>query len=213
MSSSDLERVQSDLSAMRTFLGFGRIWTMADVAFCGALAAAFGVYAVLTWPGSPVEVAGRISSAPIFAAIAAYLGYMAIKSRRLPPREEPRRREYKSTLLAIVGAVPAAVGYAYWSAYVGMTGAQIGGSLLAIIGVTTIILGVSLPAPLRYPRSYFIVPALPLLLFGAIIPLAPPAYTHALIGIMGLASVGLASAVMHRHVRRGLAEEGDHGGD
>ena len=49
---------------------------------------------------------------------------------------------------------------------------------------------------------------LPLLFFGAVIPLASKEYSYVLIGLMGVASCGASTIVVLRHVRRHQAEEG-----
>lgn len=211
MSGGDLERVRSDLSAMRKILGLGLPWGLADVWFCGAASAAGGLYALLSWPGSPVEMKSPWAAAPLMGAIAAYLTYMPIKSRRLPPREESRRREYQSTLLALACAAPAIAAYVFWGKHIGMTGMQLRGSALALTGIAFLVVGVACP-PAQYPRGYFIVGAVPTIAFGLMIPLASPAYYHSLLGLLCLAGFGLTALVMHRHIGRSLAQEGDHAG-
>jgi len=201
MSSSDLERVRSDLATVRNALGIGLPWSATDVWFCAAISAAGGLYAVLSWPNAPWEVASAWAAAPLAAALGVYLIYIAVKSRSLPPREEPRRREYKSTLIAFACLIPAAAVYGRWGKYVGMTNMQLVGSALALMGIAFLVVGIAQP-PARYPRSYLIVGAIPIIAFGLAIPIVQPPYYHSLIGLMGLVGLGLAAFVMHRHVRR-----------
>ena len=212
MSSSDLERLRPDLSSMRNVLGIDLVWSRTDVWFCAAISAAGGLYAVLSWPNSPWEVTSSWAAAPLLSVITVYLVYMAVKSRRLPPREESRRREYKSTLVALVCTVPAVAAYSMWGKHVGMTAVQLSGSVLALMGVAFFVIGVAQP-PRRYPRSYFIVGSLPLMAFGMLLPLAPPSYDHSLIGLMGFVELGLAALIVHRDVRRKGDESGDHVGN
>lgn len=209
MSSNDLERLRADLTTVRNALGIDLVWSKSDVWFCAAISVAGGLYAVLSWPKSPIEVTSIWAAAPLLLVVALYLIYMAVKSRRLPPRDEPRRREYKSTLVALACTIPAVVAYSMWGRHVGMTTVQLSGSLLALMGVAFLVIGVAQP-PIRYPRSYFIVGALPLIAFGMLLPLAPPSYGQSLIGLMGLVELGLAAFIVDRHIRRSCAESGNH---
>ncbi|HET6882554.1 MAG TPA: hypothetical protein VFI31_20475 [Pirellulales bacterium] len=211
MSSNDLERVRADLSTMRSALGIGLPWSVADVWFCLAIAATAGVYALLSWPNSAWEITSSWAAAPLAAALGPYVIYIAAKSRSLPPRDEPRRREYKSALVAMAFVIPAAVGYAKWGQYVGMTTSQMVGCVLFLMGAAFFVIGVAAP-PIRYPRSYFIAPAIPLMLFGLLIPVTPADYRHSLIGLMGLVAMALAAFITHRHVRRQAVEGSSDGG-
>lgn len=212
MSGHDLDRVRADLATMRNALGVDLPYGEADVWFCAAMAASGGVYAVLTWPNSPVEVTSAWSALPIFAAIGAYVLYLAVKSRRLPPREGARRREYKSGLIAVAVIVPATIAYAKWAKYAGLTPTQGGGCLTALMGATMFLIGVAMP-PARYPRSLLIAPSLPLIAFGAFIPLAAPDYCHCLIGLMDMVAVGQAALIEYRHIHRRLMEGENHVGN
>jgi phosphate/sulfate permease len=205
MSSSEFERVRSDLSTIREALGLDSLWSTIDVRFCGVASAAAGVYALLSWPDLPVGIAARWAAAPLLAVISAYLVYMAIKARSLPSREQSRRREYRSTLVALAVALPAVAVYLVWGKHAGMTGMQLRGSILALIGIAFLIVGIAQP-PLRYPRSYLIVGAIPLIAFGLAIPLAPQPYYQSLIGLLGLVELGMAAMIIHRHVRRQLRQ-------
>ncbi|HVA49437.1 MAG TPA: hypothetical protein VNH11_23930 [Pirellulales bacterium] len=212
MSSSDLERVRSDLSTMRNALGIGLLWSGTDVWFCAAISAAGGLHAALSWPNAPWEVTSAWAAAPLAATLGVYMIYIALKSRRLSPREEPRRREYRSTLVALACLIPAAGVYGRWGKYVGMTKMQLVGSAMALMGIALLVVGVAQP-PARYPRSYLIVGALPAIAFGLAIPIVQAPYYHSLIGLLGLVGLGLAAFVMHRHVRRlQSAEGGEHVG-
>ena len=201
MSGADLERVRSDLSTVRNALGLDLVWSITDVWFCGATSAAAGLYALLSWPGLPLTIPSLAAAAPLLVTLAAYLIYMAVKWRSLPPREESRRSEYRSTLVALAVAVPAAALYLLWGRHAGMTGIQLRGSLLAVMGIAFLIIGIAQP-PQRYPRSYFIVGSLPLMAFGAALPLAAPAYNASLIGLLGLVELGMATGIVHRQVAR-----------
>jgi hypothetical protein len=205
MSSNDLKRVQADLSTMHSALGIGSPWSAADVWFCLAIAATAGLYALLCWPNATWEVHSSWAAAPLAATLIAYVLYIAAKSRTLPAREEPRRREYKSTLVAMAFVIPAAVGYAKWGQYVGMTTSQMVGCVLSLMGAAFFVIGVAAP-PVRYPRSYFIATAIPLMLFGLLIPVTPADYRHSLIGLMGLMAMALAAFITHRHVRHQAVE-------
>lgn len=207
--SNDLERVRSDLSLMSQWLGLQCPWGMADVRFGAALSAVFGFYAACTWPASPVELPRRWAAVPIFVGFAAYFGYMAVKSRRLPPREASRRREYKSGLITMLCVVPLTVAYKLWCDRLGMTASQSGGLVMGLMGAGFFIIGVACP-PLRYPRSYFLMGAAPLMVFGPAISLAPVEYRSALIGLMGLVVLGSVTMVAHRHLRRQTSAEAQH---
>lgn len=176
MSSSDLDRVRADLSTMRSALGIGLPWSEADVWF-GAAIAAGGIYAVLNWPTSPWLVNSAWAAAPLASTLGAYMIYIASRSRRLPPREEPRRREYKAAVIAMAVVIPAALVFAKWGKYVGLTSSQLSGCGLALMGATFLVIGVATPPP-RYPRSYLIAGAIPLMVFGVLIPIAPASYSH-----------------------------------
>lgn len=207
--SSDLERVRSDLTLMSQWLGLRCPWGMADVWFGASLSTVFGLYAAFTWPGSPIAVPGRLAAVPILLGFAAYFGYMAVQSRRLPPREAPRRREYRSGLIAMACVAPLAVGYKLWCDRLGLTASQSGGIVMGIIGAALFIIGAACP-PLRYPRSYFIVAGAPLTVFGPLISLAPHVYRSALIGLMGLVVLSMATIVVYWNVRGQLSAEREH---
>ncbi|HVX16017.1 MAG TPA: hypothetical protein VHC22_32835 [Pirellulales bacterium] len=201
MSSNDWERVRSDLSTMRTALGLEQPWSTGDVWFCGAISVAAGLYALLSWPDVPLQVPSSWAAAPLLGMLASFFIYMAFKQRSLPPREESRRREYRSTLAALAVALPATGIYFSWGNYAGMSRMLLIGNLLALIGFTMLVIGVAQP-PLRYPRSYLIVGSLPLIAFGLAIPLAQPAYHRSLIGLLGLVELGVGALIVHRHIRR-----------
>lgn len=203
MSSSDWERIRSDLTTMRGALGFDPPWNIADVRFCGAVAAAAGLYALLSWPGLPLQLSPAWASAPLIGVLAAFMLYMAVKSRSLPPQEASRRREYGSTIVALAVALPATVLYVVWGKYVGMSKVLLGGNLMALIGFAMLVIGIAQP-PLRYPRSYLIVGSLPLIVFGLGIPLAPQTYHRSLIGLLGLVEMLVAAVIVYRNVRRNL---------
>lgn len=208
-SSGDWERVHSDLSTVRNALGLEQPWSTADVRFCGAISLAAGLYALLSWPGLPVQTGSFWAAAPLLGALGAFFVYMAVKQRSLPPREESRRREYRSTLVALAVALPAVAVYVLWGQRVGMTVMQLAGSLLALIGLAMLVIGIAQP-PLRYPRSYLIAGSLPLIAFGLALPLAPPAYHRSLIGLLGFVELGLEALIMHRHIQPVLpAAEGE----
>ena len=209
MSSHDLDRVRRDLSTMRNALGFGLPCSEADAWFHAAMAAACGVYGILNWPGSPWFVASGWAAAPIWATGAACIAYIALKARTLPPREESRRSEYKRGLVAFAFIIPAAAAYGKWSKYAGLTPAQLQGSGLAMMGAALFVVGLAKP-PAHYPRSFFRVVAVPLMLFGLLIPIAPASYTRALIGLMGLVTMSLSALMTHRHVRRFREETAEH---
>lgn len=170
------------------------------------------LYAALRWPGSPLALPGRWAAVPIFAALAAYFGYMAVKARRLPPREASRRREYQSGVLAMMCVVPLTVAYKFWGDRLGMTASQSGGIVMGVIGATAFIIGVACP-PLRYPRSYFLIGGVPLMVFGPAISLAPTDYRSALIGLMGLVVLGSVTIVAYRHLQRQISAESQHAAD
>ena len=201
MSSNDLDRVQKDLSYMRDALRMGLPWSEADARFTAAIAVAAGVYAALSWPVLPWPVTSAWAAAPLAATLVAYLTYIALKVRRLPQREESRRREYRATIIALAVVTPVAMVYGKWGKYIGLTPAQLAGCVLALMGAAFFVVGVATP-PARYPRSYLIAGSLPLMLFGLLIPIAPASYAHSLIGLMGLAALGVAAFITHRHVRR-----------
>lgn len=209
--SSDLERVRSDLSLMSQWLGLRCPWGIADVRFGAALSAVFGMYAALRWPGSPIEVPGRLAAVPVFAALAAYCGYMAVKARRLPAREASRRREYQSGLVAALCIVPLTVAYRFWCDRLGMTASQSGGIVMGLMGAAFFIIGVACP-PLRYPRSCFLIGG-ELMLFGPAISLAPAECRSALIGLMGLVVLGSVTIVAYRHLQRQISAESQHAAD
>jgi phosphate/sulfate permease len=201
MSSSDLERVRSDLSTVRNALGLDLPWSTADARFCGAISVASGLYALLSWPNSPLRVPSWWAATPLFGVLAAFFIYMAVKQRSLPPRDESRRREYRSTLAALVVTLPAVAVYLVWGKYAGLTGTLLGGNLLALIGFAMLVIGIAQP-PLRYPRSYLIVGSLPLIAFGLAIPLALQPFQRPLIGLLGFVELGVAALIVDRHVRR-----------
>lgn len=207
--SGELERVRSDLSLMSQCLGLKCPWGMADVWFAAAAAAACGLYAACTWPGSPVAVPRGWAAVPIFASLAAYYAYMAVQSRRLPPREASRRREYRAGLIALACVVPLTLAYTFWGKRMGLTPSQLGGIVVAFIGAALFTVGIAFP-PLRYPRSYLLIGGAPLMAFGPVISLAPPEYRSALIGLMGLVALASAAIISYRHLRRQSAEEGEH---
>lgn len=214
MSSRDLERVESDLATIRSALALDLFWSRIDVLFCAAIAVSAGLYGLLSWPNTPLEIRSLWAAAPLFITLATYVGYMAVKARSLPPREEPRRREYRSTLVALAVVVPAAIVYLAWGTRAGMTGIQLRGSILALMGIAFLVVGITQPT-VRYPRSYFIVGSLPLIAFGIALPVAPQPYHHSLIGLLGLVELGLAALIIARQIRRQmrLCEGMEHGAD
>lgn len=207
MSSGDWERMRADLSTMRIALGLELPWSTADVRFCGAISLAAGLYALLSWPDLPWQIQSVWAAGPLMATLAIYFVYMAVKQRRLQPREEPRRREYRSTLVAVAVALPALGLYLLWAKHVGLTKMQLAGSMLSLIGFAMLLVGIAQP-PLRYPRSYLIGGSLPLTVFGLAIPLSPIAYHRSLIGLLGLVELGVAALIMHRHLQRSQAAQG-----
>lgn len=211
MNENDIDRLQSDLAVMRGALGMDLAYSEADVRFLAAMSAAAGLYALFSWPGATFEVAAGWAAAPLLSAIVVYLAFMAVRSRTLPPREVCRRREYRSSLLATACVVPATLAAVAWSKQIGMTPIQLGASLLGFMGVAFLVIGIATP-PVRYPRSIFIGGAIPLVVFALLIPLAPPRYSHCLIGLMGLVECGLAAVIYHRGVRRHRQESGAHVG-
>lgn len=207
--SGDLERVRSDLSLMSQCLGLKCPWGLADVWFGAAVAAACGLYAACTWPGSPVAVPRGWAAVPIFASLAAYFAYMAVKSRRLPPRESARRREYRAGLIALACLVPLTLAYTFWGKRMGLTPSQFGGIVVALIGAALFTVGLAFP-PLRYPRSYLLIGGVPLMVFGPVISLAPAEYRSALIGLNGLVALGLATILAYWHLQKQSVEESEH---
>ena len=207
MSTGSIDRVQSDLNAMREVLGLGPIWSMTDVRFGFTLAGSCALLALFRWPGSPLSVPMPWAAVPVLATIAACIGYMVIKWRTLPRREAARRREYRFAVVAIVCFLTAYFGYQYWARHVGLTIAQQGGVLLAFVGTATIIFAIAQPAPRRYPRSYSFTCGLPLVLLGLALPLVPSGYSHSLIGLMGFTAFGVGSLVMRHYLQAALAEE------
>ena len=207
MSTGSIDRVQSDLNAMREALGLGPIWSMADVRFGYALAGSCALLALFRWPGSPLAVPMPWAALPILVTLPAWIVYMAIKSRTLPRREAARRREYRSLVVALLCTFIATIGFQYWATRVGLTTAQQGGVLLALLGSASIIFAIAQPAPARYPRSYSFACGVPLVLFGLAMPSAPREYWHVLIGLMGFTAVGAGSLVMRHFVQAALAEE------
>jgi hypothetical protein len=208
----DLTRVRADLAVMRQAIGIGPPWSMADIWFHAALAAAGGLYALVCWPGAPWEISKNLGGVPILGILGAYAVYMAIKARGLPPRQASRRSEYRSTLVAMACIVPATLIYVAWGRRVGLTRVQSGGVVMAIIGLGALVVGIAQPS-LRHPRVYYIAGAIPCVLFGLAIPLANPAYASSLIGLMDLSAVGAVAVVMYLHLRRQQADEGGHGGN
>ena len=209
MSTGSIDRVQSDLNAMREVLGLGRIWSMADVRFGYALAGSWPL-ALFRWPGSPLAVSMPWAAVPILLMLSTWIVYVVIKSQTLPRREAVRRREYRFAIVAIACVLIAYFGYQHWARHVGLTIAQQGGVLLAFVGTATIIFAIAQPAPRRYPRSYSFTCGLPLVLLGLALPLVPSGYSHSLIGLMGFTAVGAVSLVMRHYVQAALAEENAH---
>jgi len=207
MSQADLRRVQSDLDSMQLLLGLRVLWTMADVWLHLLLGAACGLFAAITWPGSPVAVPFPWAAAPIYLAIAVLVSYMAFKSRTLPRREEPRKREYQTILLGMGFAVVATLGYQSWSRQAGLGGTQAIGALFTIFGVGLIGWPLIAPAPHRYPRSYYFAAGIPGVVFGASFPFMEPSYRHVAIGLLGLSGAAAQALVIFLRIRQLQAEE------
>jgi len=207
MSTGSIDRVRSDLNAMREVLGLGPIWSMTDVRFGFALAGSGALFALFRWPGSPLAVPVPWATAPVLFTTVVWLGYMAIKSRTLPRREEARRREYQLGIVMIFCALIAYFGYGYWGRLIGLTQAQRGGVFIAFAGAATIIFAIAQPAPRRYPRTYSFACGIPLLALGLAIPLTRPEYVASLVGSIVFLAVGAGSLVMRHYVQAALAEE------
>lgn len=210
MSGNDLDRLRADLAVMRGALGMDLAWSAADTRFMGLIAAAAGMYALLSWPGTAFEITSAWAAAPLWTALAAYLVFMAARSRSLSARESTRRSEYRSAIIAAACVVPATIAAVIWCKHLGMTGTQLRAVPLAFMAVAFLAVGVAAP-PVRYPRGLFLIGAVPLVAFAILIPLAPPQHSHSLIGLMGLVECGLAAMIFHRGLKRHLAESGTHG--
>lgn len=207
MSTGSIDRVQSDLNAMREVLGLDRIWGMADVRFGYALAGCCALFATVRWPGSPLMLPMPWAFAIVLVPLTAWMIYVAIKSRTLPPREEGRRREYRFGLILAVCVLFAFGGYAVWAGKIGLSIAQSWSVFVAILGAASVIMGIAQQRPYRYPRGYWFAGGFPLVVLGVAFPLVPPQYRDALYGVMCFAAIGSASLMMRRHVMAAMAEE------
>jgi hypothetical protein len=207
MSQADLRRVQADLETMRDCLGLRIWWTKADVWLSALLAAACALFAAFRWPGSPLAIPMPWAAAPLYAAIAVILGFMAVKWRTLPPREASRKREYRHLLAAMACTLIATLGYQYWGRQAGLNYTQQAGALFTILGLACTGWALLAPTPLRYPRGYYFACGIPLAICGMAFPLLPQEYFHAAFGLMGFVGAAAQGLVMSRRIRQMEAEE------
>lgn len=202
MQDNTLDRVREDLATMNAAMGKELPFGSADVRFYVAMAVASGVFAVSHALGAHYGWPLFLSALPVVLAFMAYLGYLAVKSRRRSPVDVTRRREYRKTLLILVPVALAALAARHWAARAGMSHLQFGGAMLVTTGCVFAIIAMTSPRPARYPRSYWLAAGLPLIAGGLWSPFC--ARTQALFaaGCVAVALFGLLATVMHYHLRR-----------
>ena len=209
MSQADLRRVQTDLASMQQVLGLRSMATKADVRLFAILAAASGLLALFRWPGSPVSVPFPWAAAPIYVAIALWMGFAIIKSRTLPPREEPRKRDYRTSLIMIGWTLILTLAYLAWSRRAGIGATQAPAAMFTLFGLSLIAWPLVTPPPHRYTLPYCWAAGIPFTIFGLTFPFIANDYRHVAIGLMGFFGAGASALVLARQIRQQAAEEGE----
>ncbi|MHC4092512.1 MAG: hypothetical protein ACYSVY_19945 [Planctomycetota bacterium] len=201
MQQNTLDRVREDLATMNAAMG-GLPFGSADVRAYVALAVASGVFAVSHALGADRGWPLFLSGLPVILAFMAYLGYLAVRSRRRSPVDITRRKEYRKTLLILLPVALAALAGRYWAARAGMSHLQFGGAILVVTGCVFAIIAMTSPWPARYPRSYWLAAGLPLIASGLWVPFCTRTQALSAAGCMAVALFGLLAIVMHYHLRR-----------
>jgi len=202
MQRNTLDRVREDLATMEAAIGKRLPFGSADVGFYVALAVGSGVFAVSHALGANRGWLLFLSALPVMLAFAAYVGYLAVRSRGRSPADATRRKEYRNTLLVLFGVMLAALAGKYWADRAGMSPLQFGGVLLVVTGSVFLIVAMAGPRPARCPRSYWLAGGVPLIAAGLWIPFCTHAQALSVAGCMGVALFGPLAIVMHCHLRR-----------
>jgi len=202
MQQNTLDRVREDLATMNAALGKELPFGAADVRFYVVTAVASGLFAVSHVLGVHGGWPLFLSGLPTLLAFTAYVGYVAAKSRRASTVDITRRKEYRKTLLILLPVIVASLGGRYWAARAGMSHLQFGGATLVVVGCGFAIIGLTGPRPARYPRSYWLTGALPLIAGGVWIPFCAFRQALSAAGWMAAALLGLLAIVLHYDLRR-----------
>jgi len=200
MARNALERVREDLASMQAAIG-GPAFGAADVRFFAALSATAGIFAVCHALGAASGWPLWLSGAPAILACAAYMGYIALRSRPNADVNWTRRHEYRTTLVILLPVVAMALAMRHWSVRAGIAHLQFGGVLLVSVGIGVCVMGITNVRPARYPRAYLLAAGLPMVAAGLLCPFCTR--TQGTILVSGLAAVmfGLEAIVVHYHLR------------
>ena len=135
-------------------------------------------------------------------AFLAWLGHLATKSRRKSCVNQTRRKEYRYALLVAPLVVLVALSGMFWFADAGITPIQFAGVSLVMVGTAFVIIAITNHRPAKYPRSYWLVAGLPLILTGPWIPFCTHAQAVIACSCMGAVMCGLIAVVLHIQLRR-----------
>lgn len=197
MNENSLDRVRDDLAVMKQAVGFAVPFGREDVGFFVALSLTGLQFAVCHSLGASFLVSGI----PAALAFCAYLGWMLKTSRRRSAIDPVRRREYRTTFVALLVILPAALLFREWSDRIGMTKLQFGGAILVVIGSVLAYIGTAGPRHMIYPRVYYLVGGLELVVFGLAVPFCTPRQATSLLGLCLAVVFGSLAWIMMRKLR------------
>lgn len=197
MSESSLDRVRKDLDAIRHVIGvdlpFGRADVVANLWLfpCGLLMA--------MWPWVLGWEYRKMALAPLLLALLGCLwcSYNAHRYRSIRPSAW---REHKLGLLSALVMLACVMPYAQWERHVGVPRGSVGAALMFSIGVGGLLMCV-----IDWRRRYYVGWAIPLMVFGVVLPLLTPAHVISAAGA-SMATAGFLTASIQAWQLRGGAE-------
>jgi hypothetical protein len=164
--SADIDRVKQDLTAIQDAIGTDYPFGWVTVAAWLAIAVVSGIGAIAAWTGS--AAAGAITALLALAVVAAVVSW-TMSSRGARAAGPGAWREVRRLAAAKLLVGPALLVFVAWQLYTGADPIYLISSTAFIAGIL-----VTIYATTRPSRLAGLGVGLPLLAFGALVPIIPP---------------------------------------